>query len=97
MMSWWSEGGRRWWYAGGSWAGIEKGTEALSNVRVQGQDCGVSTCSPQGPTAQAIINPSAETVIIHSYPYTQVPTAQSAERLQLSFILLLINCYSSSF
>lgn len=61
---------------GGSWAGIVEESwtesEALSNVRAQGQNCRVSTCSPLGPTAQAIISPlsGAEPVIIHSHTHT---------------------------
>lgn len=62
---------------GGSWAGIVEQSraesEALSNVRVQGQDCRVSTCSPPGPTAQAIINPlSGATACHYSLTHTHM-------------------------
>ena len=70
-----------WWCGGGSWAGIVEESwvesEALGNVRVQGQDCRVSTCSPLGPTAQAFINPLSGAVACHYsliYIHTQVHT-----------------------
>lgn len=51
------------------WAGIVEESRAeskeLSNVRVQGQDCRVSTCYPPGPTAQAIINPLCGATACH--------------------------------
>lgn len=62
-------GGVEGWCCGGSWAGIVEESwaesEALSNVRVQGQDCRVSTCSPLGPTARAIINPLSGATACH--------------------------------
>ena len=90
-MSWWSEGGV-WglWCAGGvgggggggSWAGtVEESSaesEALSNVRVQGQDCRVSTCSPLGPAAQAIINPLSGATACH-YSLTCIHTHVHAQ------------------
>lgn len=53
-----------------AWAAESK---ALSNVRVQGQDCRVSTCSPPGPTAQAIINPLSGATACH-YSLTCIHT-----------------------
>lgn len=51
------------------WAGSVEESRAeskeLSNVRVQGQDCRVSTCYPPGPTAQAIINPLCGATACH--------------------------------
>lgn len=57
------------WCGGDSGAGIVEESwaesKALSNVRVQGQDCRVSTCSPPRPTAQAIINPLSGATACH--------------------------------
>lgn len=63
-------------------------SKALSNVRVQGQDCRVSTCSPLGPTAQAIINPlsgatgchySLTCIQTHTHVHTQLNTESRRE------------------
>lgn len=65
------------WQDGSSGAGIVEESwaesKALSNVRVQGQDCRVSTCSPLGPTAQAIINPLSGATACH-YSLTCIHT-----------------------
>ena len=68
---------------GGFWAGIVEESwaaecKALSNVRVQGQDCRVSTCSPPGPTAQAIINPLSGATACH-YSLTGIHTHVHAQ------------------
>lgn len=53
MMSWFGGGGcrRRWMGNLGGDSGRSGG-----NVRAQGLDCRVPTCSPPGPTVQAIIS-----------------------------------------
>lgn len=67
------------------WAGIVEESRAeskeLSNVRVQGQDCRVSTCYSPGPTAQAIISPLCGATAchysnthIHAHTYAHVLT-----------------------
>lgn len=48
-------------------------SEALSNVRVHGQDCRVSTCHPLGLAAQAIIKPLGGATACH-YSKTQTHT-----------------------
>lgn len=50
-------------------------SEALSNVRVHGQDCRVSTCHPLGLAAQAIIKPLGGATACH-YSKTQTHTQE---------------------
>lgn len=50
-------------------------SEALSNVRVHGQDCRVSTCYPPGLAAQAIIKPLGGATACH-YSKTQTHTQE---------------------
>lgn len=59
------------WRLWRSWAE----SKALSNVRVHGQDCGVSTCHPLGLAAQTIIKPLCGATACH-YSKTQTHTQE---------------------